>query len=147
MESTLLDKVIVGRATNSNEQINFLSKISKSNFSLIIIDDVTELFSFEYPKESQLLEKNNLFMNYMHNLANLALKKHIPIVITNSIRKIDDKEKENLEKAISMFTHMKIRLSKKGSKFFGELLPSYTSKREFLYTITEDGLTGIPQSI
>ena len=147
MPPTLLDKVRVGRATNTNEQINFLSKISNSNFSLIVIDDVTELFSFEYSKEAQLLEKNNLFMKYMHNLSLLALQKQIPVVITNSIRKIDEKEKENLEKAISMFTHLKIKLSKTGTKFIGELLPSFTSKKEFFYTISKRGLTELPQSI
>ena len=147
LDPVLLDKVRVGRATNTYDQINFISKISESNFSLIIIDNVTELFSFEYPKENQLLEKNSLFMNYMHSLSALAIKKHIPIIVTNSIRKIDDTEKENLEKAISIFTHLKIKLSKQGTKFFGELLPSNESKKEFSYIITGEGLSEIPQSI
>jgi len=110
------------------------------NFSLIIIDNITDLFSFEYSKELQVLEKNILFMRYMHDLSLIAIQKRIPIVITNMIRKIDKTEKENLYNSISLFTHLKINLIKKDAKYFGEIMPSFHEKRLFSYLITEEGL-------
>ncbi len=137
----LLDNVKVGRITNTSEQLQYLSKITESeNFSLVIIDNVTDLFSFEYSKVTQELEKRNLFMKYMHDLSLIAIQKKIPIVVTNMIRKIDEIEKENLDKSISIFTHMKIKLTKKGTNYFGEILSPLHRKMKFSYLITKNGI-------
>ncbi len=140
LDTNLLDRVKVARITNSSEQIQFLSKIKEKDFSLVVIDNVTDLFSFEYRKEKQNLEKNVTFMKYMHELSLISIQKKLPIVVTNIIRKIDDLEKENLAKAISIFTHMKIKLLKKGTKYSCEIFPSFLKKKEFLYQITKEGL-------
>lgn len=141
LEPSLLENVKVGRVTNTGEQIQYLSKIKEmDNFSLIIIDNVTDLFSFEYSEELQMLEKSILFMRYMHDLSLLAIQKRIPIVVTNMIRMIDKTEKENLDKSISLFTHLKINLMKKDTKYFGEILPTFQGKRQFSYLITKEGL-------
>jgi len=55
------------------------------------------------------------------------------------IRNIDQEEIENLEKSISMFTHMKIRLSKKGAKYVGNVYSPF-EEIEFYYEISSDGL-------
>lgn len=137
----LLDNVKVGRITNTSEQLQYLSKITESeNFSLVIIDNVTDLFSFEYSKVTQELEKRNLFMKYMHNLSLIAIQKKIPIVVTNMIRKIDEIEKEHLDKSISIFTHIKIKLTKKGTNYFGEILSPLHRKMKFSYLITKNGI-------
>jgi len=140
LETNLLDRVKVGRITNSSEQIQFLSKIKEQDFSLVVIDNVTDLFSFEYGKEEQNLEKNVTFMQYMHELSLISFQKKLPIVITNIIRKIDDLEIENLDKSISMFTHMKIKLLKIDKKYSCEIFPSFLEKKEFPYQITKEGL-------
>jgi len=140
LETNLLDRVKVGRVTNSSEQIQLLSKIKDQDFSLVVIDNVSDLFSFEYGKEEQNLEKNVTFMQYMHELSLISIQKKLPIVVTNIIRKIDDLEIENLDKSISMFTHMKIKLSKIGKKYSCEIFPSFLEKKEFPYQITKEGL-------
>lgn len=140
LETNLLDRVKVGRITNSSEQIQFLSKIKDQDFSLVVIDNVTDLFSFEYGNEKQNLEKNVTFMQYMHELSLISIQKKLPIVVTNIIRKIDDLEIENLDKSISMFTHMKIKLLKRGKKYSCEIFPSFLKKKEFPYQITKEGL-------
>ena len=140
LEINLLDRVKVGRVTNSSEQIQFLSKIKDQDFSLVVIDNVSDLFSFEYGKEEQNLEKNVTFMQYMHELSLISIQKKLPIVVTNIIRKIDDLEIENLDKSISMFTHMKIKLLKIGKKYSCEIFPSFLEKKEFPYQITKEGL-------
>jgi len=47
INSSLLDKIKVNRITNTAQQIDCLSKISPKRYSLIIVDSVTDLFSFE----------------------------------------------------------------------------------------------------
>jgi len=145
MDPKLLDQVRVGRITNISEQINYLEKISDiKNLSLVVIDNVTDLFSFEYSKESNLLEKHVVFMKYMHNLAFIALKKKIPIVVTNIVRKSNDVERENLDRSISMYTHQKIHLTKINHKYLAQIFPSFGHKKEIHYMITPAGLVDSP---
>lgn len=135
----ILQKIQVARITNVSEQKQNLKKIQKNNYSLIIIDNIAELFSFEFSKDSQLLEKNTSFMKYMHDLALLAIEKNIPIIITNGIRHFDNTEKEILEKAVSMFTHVKIKLTKNEKSFTGKV-STIVSQNDFNYLISSNGL-------
>ena len=140
MNISLLDKIKVGRITNTAEQIQYLSKISNKSFSLIIIDNVTDLFSFEYSKKDQLFEKHLSFMKYMHNLTSIAITNKIPIIVTNIVRNIGDHEKENLEKAINMYTHIKIKLSKNKNGYLCQVISPFDNKK-FQYSITSNGVT------
>ena len=145
MDPKLLDQVRVGRITNISEQISYLEKISEiKNLGLVVIDNVTDLFSFEYSKEYNLLEKHVVFMKYMHSLAFIALKKKIPIVVTNIVRKSNDLERENLDRSISMYTHQKIHLTKINHKYLAQIFPSFGYKKEIHYMITPAGLVESP---
>ena len=138
--SNLLEKITVSRITNTSEQIKTIQNLEKNIFSLIVIDNITDLFSYEYQKDESTFKKNSLFMKYMHNLSKLAITKKIPIVITNMIRNIEDKEVENMKSAIDPFTHIKIHLFKKSSKFNGQIY--WALKKEyFSYTISPIGLS------
>jgi len=139
--SNLLEKITVSRITNTSEQIKTIQNLEKNIFSLIVIDNITDLFSYEYQKDESTFKKNSLFMKYMRNLSKLAITKKIPIVITNMIRNIEDKEVENMKSAIDPFTHIKIHLFKNSSKFNGEIY--WALKKEyFSYTISQVGLSG-----
>jgi DNA repair protein RAD51 len=48
MDFNLLDKITVSRVTNTSEQINSIKNLHTNNFSLIVIDNITDLFSYEY---------------------------------------------------------------------------------------------------
>ena len=85
LDINLLDKITVSRITNTSEQINLLNTLTENNFSLIVIDNVTDLFSYEYKNNKSIFEKNSLFMKYMHDLSAYAISHKIPIVITNCI--------------------------------------------------------------
>ena len=138
--SNLLEKITVSRITNTSEQIKTIQNLEKNIFSLIVIDNITDLFSYEYQNDESIFKKNSLFMKYMHNLSKLAITKKIPIVITNMIRNIEDKEVENMKSAIDPFTHIKIHLFKKSSKFNGQIY--WALKKEyFSYTISPIGLS------
>ena len=137
---SLLDKIKVNRITNTVEQLQSLSGAALENYSLLIIDNVTDLFSFEYSKKEQFFEKNISFMKYMHNLSSIATGVKIPIIVTNIVRSINKHEKENLEESISMYIHTKIKLSKNGNGYLCQALSPFDNK-QFQYTITPKGLT------
>jgi DNA repair protein RAD51 len=140
LDYDLLDKITVLRVTNTSEQINSIEIMNKQNFSLIAIDNITDLFSYEYQNEDLIFQKNALFMQFMHQLSLVSINKKIPVVITNMIRNNERKEIENMKLAIDPFTHIKIQLSKTSSKFKGEI-NWFNQKNHFSYQINTFGLT------
>jgi DNA repair protein RAD51 len=144
LEPSLLDDVIVARITNTAEQLGYLKKISELQPGLVVIENITDLFSFEYSKETNLLEKHVRFMQYMHELSSVSIKNKIAVVVTNVVRNMDGRETENLNNSISMFTHKKIRLQKDGKKYRASVLPSFGAKKEIMYEITPAGLAEAP---
>ena len=140
LDPILLDKIKVGRITNSIQQLEYLSKITTNDFSLIVIDNATDLFSFEYSKKEQSFEKHLAFMKYMQNLASVAINTKIPIVVINIIRSFNEHEQENLEKSIGMFTHFKIKLKKNTGGFLCQVVSPFINKK-FQYNVTSNGLT------
>jgi len=141
-----LQQITVSRLTNTSEQIKSIDDIQNNNFSLIVIDNVTDLFSYEYKKDEFTFKKNSLFMKYMHELSKLAITKKIPIVITNMIRNSEDKEVENMKSAIDHFTHIKIHLFKNSPKFDG-IVYWALGKDYFSYEIHTLGLFDYAEDI
>ena len=136
----LLNNIIVSRITNTSEQINSIKNFKENNFSLIIIDNVTDLFSYEYKNNQSIFKKNSLFMKYMRELSLYAVTHKVPIVITNMIRNSNEQEVENMSTAIDLFTHIKIHLFKNSSIYNGEISSPF-NKENFSYTITSSGLS------
>ena len=141
-----LEKITVSRITNTSEQIKSIKNLTADDFSLIVIDNVTDLFSYEYKKDESIFEKNSLFMKHMHELSKIAITKKIPIITTNMIRTIEGKEVENMKSAIDPFTHIKIHLSKNLSKYKGKIYWAQ-NKENFTYKIRVTGLTDNPEDI
>lgn len=139
----LLDNLHVIRALNTSDQIKKLSSIlEKNNYSLVIIDNLTDLFSFEYAKKDYALEKKSVFMKYMRHLSQIAHSQKIPIIVTNMIRFVDKNEVENLEKLVDLYSHIKIKLGKNGNLFYGSIT-SINGKLNFNYSITLSGIVKI----
>ena len=146
LDLDFLQQITVSRLTNTSEQIKSLQTIQEKKFSLIVIDNITDLFSYEYQKKESTYKKNIIFMNYMYELSNFAISTRIPIVVTNMIRNIDSIEMENMKSAISFFTHIKIQLFKDKSKLKGKI--DWALKREtFSYKIDQFGLSDSPEDI
>ena len=140
IEFNFLEKITVSRVRNTSEQIKSINNFEKNHFSLIVIDNITDLFSYEYKNDESIFEKNSLFMKYMSQLSKFAINNKTPIVITNMIRILEDKEIENMKSAIDPFTHIKIHLSKNSSKFQGQIYWAL-NKQLFSYTISKRGLS------
>lgn len=135
----LLENINVSRMTNTNEQISHISKIDH-DYSLVIIDGITELFSFEYGRTGQSLARSKIFMKYMHQLSDTSISKNIPIIVTNTIRNMGEKEVENLDMVISPFSHVKVRLSKVDRLTKTELT-TINKRLEFSFVVEEKGIT------
>ncbi|WP_316506683.1 ATPase domain-containing protein [Nitrosopumilus sp.] len=142
----ILQHVTVSRIRNTSEQIQSIKNLDNAEFSLIVIDNVTDLFSYEYKKPELVFEKNSLFMKYMRDLSEFAIKKKIPVVVTNMIRNIENNEIENMKSAIDHFTHIKIHLYKQKSKFKGEIYWAL-AKEFFSYKIDRIGLSSQDEDI
>ena len=139
IDSDILDKLTVFRITNTSEQSKSIVKIKNSDPALVVIDNVTELFSYEYDEDELIFKKNFLFMRFMHNLSMTIIEKKIPAVVTNTIRHIDGKETESMATAIDLYAHIKIHLSKTNSKFRCD--SRYMGKKQTLeYSIASSGL-------
>ena len=136
----LLNNIIVSRITNTSEQINSIKIFKENNFSLIIIDNITDLFSYEYKNNQSIFKKNSLFMKYMRELSLYAVTHKVPIVISNMIRNSNEQEVENMSTAIDLFTHIKIHLFKNSTIYNGEISSPF-NKENFSYTITSSGLS------
>ena len=79
-------------------------------------------------------------MNYMHDLAELAIHKKIPIIVTNQLMKADNIEYEKMNYSISNYTHQKIKLEKQKDHYKGVVLAPYSEKTQFFYKIEKIGL-------
>ena len=56
-------------------------------------------------------------MKYMHDLAELAIDRKIPIIITNQLMNANSIEYEKMNHSISNYTHQKIKLEKHNDYF------------------------------
>jgi DNA repair protein RAD51 len=144
LQSSLLDNMIIARITNTAEQVKYVKKITELKPKLVVIENITDLFTFEYSKETSSLEKHIRFMEYMHMLSLTSINTKIPVIVTNIVRSSNDQEIENMNKSISMFTHKKIKLQKDGQVYKAQVFPSFGKKKDITYKITEAGLIESP---
>lgn len=139
----LLNNISVLRITNVSEQINSLSRIDPSKYSLIVIDNISDLFSFEYSTEDKFLKKNQLFLKYMRNLSMFAIENKITVLLTNVMRTINNKHIENHETMMNVFTHAKIKLEQIDDKYQCTCFTAF-EKTRFYFKIKPSGLVSIP---
>ena len=138
VDSEILQRVTVSRVRNTSEQIQSISLIS-DQYSMIAIDNITDLFSYEYPGDVHLLERNSLFMRYMYDLSHAIIDTNSTFVISNMIRTINVNDIENMSNAINPFTHIKIHLSKLPKRYQGYVYWALDSHK-FDYHIVKRGL-------
>jgi|TARA_B110000014_G_scaffold243782_1_gene214400 DNA repair protein RAD51 len=148
LEDSLLENLKIVRVTNTNEQIKTLEKVNDlEKLSLVIIDNIADLFSFEYSKKEQFMLKYSSFMKYMHKLSTIALEKKIPVIVTNQLLRKDETEYEKLDFVIRNFTHQQIKLEKIKNYYQGEVNHPLIKKQKFSYNFGPTGIIEQSQSI
>ena len=140
LSPSLLENLHVSRVTNTQKQIDILKSFENDDFSLLIIDNITDLFSFEYSKKEHLIEKNTNFGNYMISLSKLTLSKNIPIIITNQILSHDDKSYERMHTQLENYIHQKIQLEKIKNNYTCKISSPFIHDIKFDYKITNSGI-------
>ncbi len=108
----ILDAISVARVQSVSEQMRLIEKLLYGNcpFDLVVIDSLTDLFSYEYSRYGDLREKSQKFFRYMRNLARLAVHYGVTVMTSNMVRVFDDKEVENMAAEVDLFSHIKIHL-------------------------------------
>ena len=140
LPTSLLENLHVSRVTNTQKQIDILRTFNDEDFSLLIIDNITDLFSFEYSKKEYTIEKNINFSNYMINLSKLALSKNIPIIITNQILFHNEKNYERMHTQLENYVHQKIQLEKIKNNYACKVTTPFIQETKFDYKITNYGI-------
>ena len=140
LSTSLLDNLHVSRVTNTQKQIDVLTDFNDIDFSLLIIDNITDLFSFEYSKKEYIIEKNVNFANYIINLSKLALSKNIPIIITNQILSHNDINYQRMHMHLENYIHQKIQLEKIKNKYICKVSSPFIQETKFDYKITNSGI-------
>ena len=140
LSTSLLDNLHISRVTNTQKQIEILNNIDIDDFSLLIIDNIADLFSFEYSKKEYLNKKNTNFSNYMISLSKLALSKNLPIIITNQILSHDDKNYERMYAQLENYIHQKIQLEKIKKSYTCKITSPFIHETKVHYKITNFGI-------
>jgi len=140
LEPGALDSIAVSRITNVSEQMNSLSKIEPENFSCLIIDNISDLFSFEYSGGGRFIEKNKLFLKYMRSLSSFSIKNSLTVLLTNVVRNSNGRQVESFEKIVDLFTHVKIRLEKNNGRHKCTCYSAFDQKA-FNFEITPSGIS------
>ena len=137
---SILENLHVSHVTNTQKQFEILKDLKNDDFSLLIIDNVTDLFSFEYSKKEHLIEKNTNFGNYMIKLSKLTQLKNIPIIITNQIFSHDDIKYQRMHMHLENYIHQKIQLEKIKNKYICKVSSPFIQETKFDYKITNSGI-------
>ena len=137
---SILENLHVSHVTDTQKQFEILKNLENDDFSLLIIDNITDLFSFEYSKKEHLIEKNTNFGNYMIKLSKLTQLKKIPIIITNQIFSHDNIKYQRMHMHLENYIHQKIQLEKIKNKYICKVSSPFIQETKFHYKITNSGI-------
>ena len=140
LPSSLLENLHVSHVTDTQKQIDVLEHFQNDHFSLLIIDNITDLFSFEYSKKEHLIEKNVNFGNYMINLSKLTQSNNMPVIITNQVLSHDDINYQRMQVQLENYIHQKIQLEKIKNRYTCKLSSPFILDAKFDYRITNFGI-------
>ena len=135
-------KMIPGSANQKKiqKQIDVLEHFQNNHFSLLIIDNIADLFSFEYSKKEHLIEKNVNFGNYMIKLSKLTQSNNMPVIITNQVLSHDDISYQRMHIQLENYVHQKIQLEKIKKRYTCKVSSPFIFDAKFDYKITNSGI-------
>ena len=126
----ILEKIQVVKVRSSQEQIEILPKVRKllkeKSIRLLVIDTLTDNF-LQYPdKQEKFIRRQSQLAKYLHDLALLALRENIAVVVTNTVRsKFTSEGSVQIETGgltVAQGTHVKISLSEQEGHRKAELI-------------------------
>jgi RecA/RadA recombinase len=140
LSSSLLENLHISHVTDTQKQIDVLEHFQNNHFSLLIIDNIADLFSFEYSKKEHIIEKNVNFGNYMIKLSKLTQSNNIPVIITNQVLSHDDISYQRMHIQLENYVHQKIQLEKIKKRYTCKVSSPFIFDAKFDYKITNSGI-------
>lgn len=90
----ILDKILIGRAHNSDIQMalvdNVLELAESKNIRLLIVDSLTAAFRAEYVGKGALMDRQQKLNKHMRQLSRVADILDIAVVVTNQVSAVID---------------------------------------------------------
>lgn len=90
----ILDKILIGRAHNSDIQMalvdNVLELAESKNIKLLIVDSLTAAFRAEYIGKGALMDRQQKLNKHMRQLSRVADILNIAVVVTNQVSAVID---------------------------------------------------------
>lgn len=176
----IMDRIYVQRAYNVDDIFSSLSDVDSMyerydhGVSFLIVEDSPSLFRLEYGSKSA--EGHFRLMRLMHDLALRAVLRNTAVIVTNGVASsardehegVDTttvtgfeegmKERQIMDRSVSMFAHFKVRLERLSSKmkdeegmkaivdgsvFRATLLQPLVKNNKVLFKIVERGIVDI----
>ncbi|MEM2210533.1 MAG: ATPase domain-containing protein [Nitrososphaerales archaeon] len=112
------------------------------NVKLIIIDNLTNNFLCEYQNENQLIKRQSGLAKHLHDLALIALKHDLAIVVTNNVRERIERlqEEECGGNVIIQTIHKRVYLKREGDKWVASI-----HGRKAYFKISNKGIVNIDE--
>lgn len=132
----VLDRIMVLRATSVAEQVAAPARAGHTD--LLLVDNVTDLFSYEYSGEGAGSARGRALGAHMLDLSQRAARNGIAVMVANAVRYTGNGEAESMRRVMDLYTHVKVRLSG-GPERIAECRMWNTSAR-FRYRVYEGGI-------
>lgn len=116
----ILDAISVARIQTVSDQIRLAETLlyGKCPYDLVVIDSLTDLFSYEYGRYGDLREKRQKFFRHVRDLARLATRNGVTVMASNMVRASNNgTEVENMAAEVDLFAHIKIHLISEARDF------------------------------
>lgn len=151
----VLDKLVILKPTNFEEQVSAFDKlkdiikIDSDNIGIIIIDTISMLYRLEMGKSEKIYEINKELGKQMGWLSEIAVKKKIPVLMTNQVyASFEDKNKVNMVGGdiLKYWSKCLLELQITGDGNRKAILRKHRSQpegKEVMFKIVHTGIIGI----
>ncbi len=150
--SAILTNIRVGRATNSDHQMELVREVGSMaqdwNVRLLVVDSLTSYFRSEYTGRALLVERQQKLNRHVHELQKLADLYNLAVLVTNQVlAKVDILLGDQVAPVggniiAHQCTHRVFLRKAKGNKRIARLVDSpYLPEGETVFSIGEGGVT------
>jgi DNA repair protein RAD51 len=105
---------------------------------LLILDNVTDLFSYEYSGEERAPARGRELTAHMREISRWAIASDAAVMVANTVRQAGDGNVESMRRVVDLYTHVKLRLS--GGPEYTAECGKWDATVRFGYTIHAGGL-------
>lgn len=152
---TILKKIIVARAFNSDHQVLIAEKldeiIQEKNIKLVIVDSIISHFRAEYLGRESLPTRQQRLNQHLHKLLRMAEVFNIPVVVTNQVVASPDAffGPPNKPAGGHILAHLStnrvfLRKGKRYTRIARIIDSPYLPEGECIFKITEKGVEDVP---